>query len=119
MSITTHSDETVVMTRKASPRPAEDTRPKRQPPYAVILHNDDINGFLHVIATLRKVFGYDYEKALALTNEAHHSGRALVWSGALEVAELKADQIRSCGPDPDFVHRGAQPLGVSVEPLPG
>ena len=37
-------------------------------------------------------------------------------AGALEVAELKADQIRSCGADPAAKARGAQPLGVSVEP---
>jgi ATP-dependent Clp protease adaptor protein ClpS len=32
------------------------------------------------------------------------------------VAELKADQIHSCGADPLTAHRGAQPLGVTVEP---
>ena len=48
--------------------------------------------------------------------EAHEKGRSVVWTGALEVAELKADQIRSCGPDPAMKARGAQPLAVSVEP---
>ena len=47
--------------------------------------------------------------------EAHEKGRAVVWVGALEVAELKADQIHSCGADPR-AERRAQPLGVSVEP---
>ena len=27
---------------------------------------------------------------------------SVVWVGAMEVAELKADQIHSCGPDPAF-----------------
>jgi ATP-dependent Clp protease adaptor protein ClpS len=49
--------------------------------------------------------------------EAHHKGRSTVWIGPLEVAELKADQIRACGPDPEQVYRGAQPLQVTVEPL--
>jgi ATP-dependent Clp protease adaptor protein ClpS len=48
--------------------------------------------------------------------EAHEKGRSVVWVGPLEVAELKADQVRSCGPDPTMKARGAQPLGVSVEP---
>jgi len=95
------------------------TRTKRQPPYAVVLHNDDLNGFDFVVEVLRKVFGYDLPKAHTLTLEAHERGRSIVWSGALEVAELKADQIRSCGPDPRMRAAGAQPLGVSVEPLPG
>jgi ATP-dependent Clp protease adaptor protein ClpS len=93
-----------------------ESKTQRQPPYAVILHNDDINGMDFVIAVLRKVFGYDERKCFALMIEAHEKGRAVVWVGPLEVAELKADQIRSCGPDPSQKSKGAQPLGVSVEP---
>jgi len=93
-----------------------DTQTRRQPPYAVILHNDDINGMDFVILVLRKVFGYSNEKCFQLMLEAHEKGRAVVWVGALEVAELKADQIRSCGADPQQRPKGAQPLGVSVEP---
>lgn len=93
-----------------------ETKTRRQPPYAVILHNDDINGMEFVIEVLRKVFGYTVEKCVQLMLEAHEKGRAAVWIGAMEVAELKADQIRSCGPDPQQKAKGAQPLGVSVEP---
>jgi len=98
--------------------PDEDTetRTRRQPPYAVILHNDDLNGMDFVIGVLRKVFGYTEQKCYELMLEAHFKGRCVVWVGSLEVAELKADQIRSCGPDPASKPRGAQPLGVSVEP---
>jgi ATP-dependent Clp protease adaptor protein ClpS len=93
-----------------------DTQTRRQPPYAVILHNDDVNGMDFVVAVLRKVFGYTVEKCAELMFEAHEKGRAVVWVGPLEVAELKADQIRSCGADPQQKSKGAQPLGVSVEP---
>lgn len=101
-----------------APTLREHTKVKRQPPYAVVLHNDDLNGFDHVIDVLRKVFNYDYPKAFQLTLEAHNTGRSIVWTGSLEVAELKADQVRSCGPDPNAKSQGAPPLGVSVEPLP-
>lgn len=93
-----------------------ESKTSRQPPYAVILHNDDLNGMDFVISVLRKVFGYTVEKCVDLMLEAHEKGRSVVWVGALEVAELKADQIRSCGADPDQKSKGAQPLGVSVEP---
>jgi ATP-dependent Clp protease adaptor protein ClpS len=101
----------------ANPLPEQDTeaQTRRQPPYAVILHNDDTNTMEYVVAVLRKVFGYTVEKCVKLMLEAHEQGRAAVWVGALEVAELKADQIRSCGPDP-FVKKDPHPLGVSVEP---
>jgi len=90
---------------------------KRQPPFAVILHNDDINGFNFVIATLRKVFHYGRTKAFWLTLKAHLAGKVNVWSGTLEVAELKADQLRSCGADPKM--KGALTLMVTIEELPG
>jgi ATP-dependent Clp protease adaptor protein ClpS len=93
-----------------------ESQTRRQPPYAVILHNDDLNGMDFVIAVLRQVFGYTVPKCFELMLEAHHKGRSVVWVGALEVAELKADQIHSCGPDPAAKDRGAQPLAVSVEP---
>jgi ATP-dependent Clp protease adaptor protein ClpS len=98
------------------PESETDTRTRRQPPYAVILHNDDLNTMEFVVIVLRKVFGYAVEKCLELMLEAHEKGKAAVWIGALEVAELKADQIRSCGPDPVQKAKGAQPLGVTVEP---
>jgi ATP-dependent Clp protease adaptor protein ClpS len=94
-------------------------RPKKQPPYAVILFNDDQHTFQYVIETLMKVFGYPQEKSYSLTLQIHGEGKGIVWSGAREVAELKRDQIRSAGPD---FHAGRKvdfPLGVTVEPLPG
>jgi ATP-dependent Clp protease adaptor protein ClpS len=93
-----------------------ETKTRRQPPYAVILHNDDINSMDFVVSVLRKVFGYTVEKCVDLMIEAHEKGRSVVWIGAREVAELKADQIHSCGADPVAKQKGAQPLGVSVEP---
>lgn len=111
---------TVAVEEKTIVRPKRDlrrqTRRKRQPPHAVVLHNDDVNGFDFVIAVLQKVFGYELQKALELTIAAHTSGRSIVWSGTLELAELKADQIVSCGPDPVMERNGALPLKVSVEP---
>jgi len=96
-----------------------DARPKRQPPYAVVLLNDEEHSFLYVIETLMKVFGYPAEKCQALTVRIHNEGQGIVWSGSLEVAELKRDQIRSAGPDFHAVNKVEFPLGVTIEPLPG
>ena len=106
---------TATPTPDVVPEEATETRTRRQPPYAVILHNDDSNSMDFVILVLRKVFGYTVEKCVALMLEAHERGKAAVWVGAMEVAELKADQIHSCGSDP-FVKTGGHPLGVTVEP---
>jgi ATP-dependent Clp protease adaptor protein ClpS len=100
------------------PAEATDTQTRRQPPYAVILHNDDFNTMQFVVAVLQKVFGYTLEKCVQLMLEAHETGRCVVWSGSLELAELKADQIVGCGADPDAANGKAEPLRVTVEPMP-
>ena len=73
--------------------PEQDTKTRRQPPYAVILHNDDKNTMEFVVGVLRRVFGYTLEKCVRLMLEAHKKGKSAVWIGALEVAELKADPV--------------------------
>jgi ATP-dependent Clp protease adaptor protein ClpS len=102
--------------RKKEPSAA---RPKKQPPYAVVLLNDDEHTFQYVVETLGKVFGYPLEKCYTLTAQVHHQGRGIVWSGTRELAELKRDQIRSAGPDFYAAKKVEYPLGVTVEPLPG
>lgn len=102
---------------ETAPAGQTDARTARQPPYAVVLHNDDLNTMEFVVAVLRRVFGYTLEKCVQLMLDAHHKGRVVVWSGPLELAELKADQIIGCGPDPDRAKDGAEPLRVTVEPM--
>ena len=109
-------------TMRVRPTPAQrpDTRSKtkQQPPYVVVLHNDPINEMDFVVGVLRKVFHYSVGRAFLLMIKAHFTGRSHVWTGSLEVAELKAEQIHACGPDPRKVGKGAQPLQATVEPLP-
>ena len=97
----------------------EKTTPKTQPPYAVIVENDDFHTFTYVIEVLQKVFGYDVQKGFLLAAEIDATGQAIVWSGALELAELKRDQIRGFGPDVYAMKPVTFPLGARVEKLPG
>lgn len=107
--------------RSQSPAKSSRTKakPKQQPPYAVVVLNDEAHTFQYVIETFSKVFGYSREKSHQLALTIHHQGRGVVWSGAREVAELKRDQIRGAGPDHYATRKVAGPLGVSIEPLPG
>src|SRR5579863_5161565 len=101
-TVATEPDVVVVRPKPKSKKRGQEkekTRPKTQPPYAVIVENDDVHTWLYVIEVLQKVFGYDEQKAFVLTAQVHYSGQAIVWSGSLEVAELKRDQIRGFGND--------------------
>lgn len=97
-------------------RPSE---PKPQPPYAVVVFNDNFHTFPYVVETFSKVFGYPTEKSYALALQIHNEGHGIVWSGTRELAELKRDQIRSAGHDFDGMKAVETPLSVTVEPLPG
>jgi ATP-dependent Clp protease adaptor protein ClpS len=99
-------------------QPREETRTRRVPPYNVILENDDHHSFQFVVEVLCKALGYSVARAFQLTEQAHTSGRAVVWTGPKEVAELKADQIITFHEArADGIKLG--PLGCTIEPAPG
>lgn len=93
-------------------------KPKKLPPYAVVVLNDDEHTFPYVIETFMKVFGYEKSRCFQLAQEIHTQGRGIVWTGPKEVAELKRDQIRSAGPDLHASKKVNYPLGVVLEPMP-
>jgi ATP-dependent Clp protease adaptor protein ClpS len=98
-------------------KPDDKKKPKRQSPYAVVLHNDSLNTMYFVVGALRKVFGYDKQRAKTLMLRAHKGGKAQVWTGTRELAELRAEQLTACGADPLTAWLGAKPLRVTVEPV--
>jgi ATP-dependent Clp protease adaptor protein ClpS len=107
--------ETTVTTR---PKRREETSTRRVPPYHVVLENDDHHSIEFVVEVLCKALGYVPERSVQLTLQAHHTGRAIVWTGPKEVAELKCDRIRSFH---ETRAGGADlgPLGCTIEPAPG
>jgi len=75
------------------------TKPKRQPPYHVILWDDQNHTHAYVIVMLQQLFGYPPTKGFQLADEVDRQGRAIVATTTLERAELKRDQIRAFGKD--------------------
>ncbi len=74
-------------------------RPKRQPPYHVILLDDDDHTYDYVIEMLRKLFGHTAERAFAMAKNVDETGRTIIDTTTLERAELKRDQIHAFGRD--------------------
>ena len=73
---------------------------KRQPPYHVVLLNDDDHTYEYVIEMLKALFGHPVEKGYQLAKIVDTKGRAIVCTTSLERAELKRDQIHAFGADP-------------------
>jgi ATP-dependent Clp protease adaptor protein ClpS len=67
------------------------------PPYRVILHNDDVNTFEHVIRTILKLTPLKEPEAVARTVEAHEAGSSVLLVTHKERAELYVEQFASRG----------------------
>ena len=72
-----------------------------------------------MIEGLVKFCNHKFERAYQLAGQVHRTGKAAVWTGTLELAELKRDQLRSMGPDFYAPKPVNYPLGVKLEPMPG
>lgn len=88
------------------------------PPYNVILLNDDDHSYDYVVLMLRSVFGHPPKKGLKMAFEVDRTGRVVVATTNLELAELKRDQIHDFGPDP-LIPRCKGSMSAIVEPAEG
>ena len=107
--------ETEVIVTTAKPAPT--TRPKRQPQYSVIVLNDDLHTFDYVIDALCRICGHSRESAHRLAVAIDGEGMAAVWTGTMELAELKRDQILGFGIDIYASKPVTFPLGCYIEPV--
>ena len=108
--------EPIVMTRPRAETDAS-TQTRRQPPYNVVILNDEEHTFEYVIDLLTKLFRHPVRTADELTWRIHSTGRAIVYTTHKEKAELKRDQVLSWGADPRMsISKG--PLGCYIEPAP-
>ena len=66
--------------------------------WRVIVLNDDHNTFDHVAHTLaRTIPGVTVAGGYAIADTIHNTGRAIVWSGMKETAELYWEQLDGAG----------------------
>ena len=64
----------------------------------VIVLNDDHNTFDHVARTLARVVpGIGIDAGYRFADQIHNSGRAVVWTGPREPAELYWEQLKEAG----------------------
>lgn len=100
-----------------TPDTTPDSRPTKYPQYAVVILNDNDHTFDYVINVLCNIFGYDVQKSVLLSQQIHQQGMSIVWTGPLEVAELKQEQVRQAGPDTAAAIPVTYPLGCKIQEL--
>lgn len=80
-------------------------KPRTGPPdsglggaWRVIVLNDNHNTFDHVARTLARVIpGVSVDHGYQIADRIHNSGKAIVWTGQKEVAELYWEQLNGAG----------------------
>jgi ATP-dependent Clp protease adaptor protein ClpS len=69
-----------------------------EPPYKVVLHNDDYTPMEHVVDVLRKVIPrMSLPRAVSIMLEAHTKGKAVVTKCHKELAELYREGLQNEG----------------------
>ena len=104
------------ITLPAVPKLRPEERTRRQPPYNVVLLNDDDHTFEYVITMLQQLFGYPREKGTLMAIEVDSTGRVILLTTTKEHAELKQDQIHAFGPDPQSSKDCKGSMSCIIEP---
>ena len=104
----------IVLPEVAQPELEETVQ--RQPPYNVVLLDDDDHTFEYVIRMLKELFGYPEEKGFQMAEEVHTQGRVIVLTTTKEHAEFKQDQIHAYGPDPYSSRHCMGSMTAIIEP---
>ena len=88
-------------TTKMKSKPAKTRRkPRKLPPYNVILLDDDDHTYDYVVEMVQKLFAHPEQQAYEMATEVDETGRVIVLTTHKERAELKRDQIQGYGADP-------------------
>lgn len=90
--------------------PPPEVETELDPPYRVVLHNDEVTPWGFVVVVLRIVFNFDQARAEGITLEAHQTGLA-------HVTTLPKEQAKYCvGKAHGMARDAGHPLTFSLEP---
>lgn len=93
----------------------EAQKPKIQPPYHVILWNDDAHTYNYVVRMLKELFAHPVEKGVQMAKEVDAKGKVIVLTTSMERAEFKRDQIHAYGRD-NLVDNCKGSMSATIEP---
>ena len=83
---------------ETAPKEKTKHRLTQEPPYKVILHNDDYTPMDHVVKVLRKVIPrMNLRRAVSIMLDAHTKGKAVVTKCHKELAELYQEGLKAEG----------------------
>ncbi len=72
-------------------------------PNEIVLYNDDVNTFDHVIETLVRVCDHTWEQAEQCSIIVHYKGKCTVKTGAMEELKAQCTQLLEAGLSAEIV----------------
>jgi ATP-dependent Clp protease adaptor protein ClpS len=66
-------------------------------PWNVVVWNDPVTPMAVVVVIFKRIFGYSNNKATQLMLTVHHEGRAIVWSGKRDRAQIYCVKLQVAG----------------------
>ena len=91
-----------------------------EPPYHLILLDDDDHTYQYVVTMLGSVFGYAPEKGFAIACIVDADGQAILMTASLDEVKLKQDQVHGFGADPLMPHsKGSMSAVIEPANTPG
>ena len=93
----------------------EETDVRIEPPFHLILLDDDHHTYQYVIFMLGKVFGYGPEKAFAMACAVDSQGQAVLMTGSHDAVERKQNEVHSFGADP-LMPQSKGSMSAVIEP---
>jgi ATP-dependent Clp protease adaptor protein ClpS len=96
-------------------RPLPETDPAIEPPWHVILLDDDTHTYDYVIEMLMTLFDHSLKTAFKMARTVDECGRVIVATVHQELAELRQEQIQTYGPDPRL-RESKGSMGCVIEP---
>ncbi|MFM9957695.1 MAG: ATP-dependent Clp protease adaptor ClpS [Phycisphaerales bacterium] len=97
------------------PMPARKPALKQPRLWNVVLLNDDDHSYEYVISMMQRVFSAPLERAFQVAKTVDSDGRAICGTYHKELAELKLDQMHSCGRDASIASCKG-PMSAILEP---
>lgn len=91
--------------------------PALEPPWHVILLDDDFHSRSYVIEMLHAIFGHSHELGARMAEEVNDEGRVIVATVHKELAELRKQQIEEYGADEgEPSEEGQVSMRAEIEP---
>ena len=90
----------------------EDEPQLKEPPlFQVVLLNDDFTPMEFVVYAIRKVFGYEHERATQIMLSVHTKGKGVCGIFPKEIAEMKCAEMNN------LAQINEHPLLTEIEPM--